>query len=131
MYSVLHMKSYFDSLSRILTLFLLVVSLNGLLSIQLLDTECVECAETDFELFEEIEEMEEGRSHWRPTFSSKIPPWLLFQNLFRHAELFDDQYALEYSVTKLSNSSDEQVGWMDSASETYLFCGDSSPPYRV
>lgn len=98
---------------------------------QLLDTECVECAETDIELFEEIEEAEEGRSHWKPSHSGKMPPWLLFQHLLRQTGVLDAQYSFESAVFGSHYVAEEHVYWFDSASGTYLFCGDSSPPNRV
>lgn len=98
---------------------------------QLLDTECVKCAETDIELFEEAEEAEEGRSHWKPNHSGNMPPWLLFQHLVRQAGLLDGEYSFEYSIVGSLYVAEEHTNLLKSASGTYLFCGDSSPPNRV
>ena len=120
------MKTTFHWLARILFLFLMTLSINNMMTLELFELEEFECEE---ECVEEIEIEEEARSHWKPKTGKRSTPFQLWLGLTSRAvdEWIVDPDTDEDS-TIVTSIFDPQPFLPDGV---YLFYGDVSPPVCV
>ena len=120
------MKTTFHWLARILFLFLMTLSINNMMTLELVELEEFECEE---ECVEEIEIEEEARSHWKPKTGKRINPFqLLFGLTSRVVDVWIVDPDTDEDSSILTSVFDLQPFLPDGV---YLFYGDVSPPICV
>ncbi len=120
------MKTTFHWLARILFLFLMTLSINNMMTLELVELEEFECEE---ECVEEIEIEEEARSHWKPKIGKRITLFQLWQGLTsRVVDLWIVDPDIDEYPTGVTSVFDPQPFLSEGV---YLFYGDVSPPVCV